>query len=229
VNAELNISGGIVPGFPEALPGQLENAWLALMQHPKEVAISVSPIGEAHIEIKQDPKVVWMIGAMCSGMGAACLIAAWIIDHYRRSDDYDLPFSYSASFKLWFLGWMCLGMGIMVVLIAIASRGKNRDTIIEVSRGRLKVDRWVSGDHVVREYAPEEISMIWTDGAIEIGARLGEVPVAPFAQRDIQDAVAEIVGTVFWGDESVIQRDVKTRTVNRQTRIAVRQQTKQLT
>lgn len=176
-------SGGIVPGFPPTLPSQLEDAWLVLARNPQHASITPPSADKSvTIVLKKRPKSVWALAATCVAFGIIVVIAAWLFERYQSSDAYDLPIRFP-PFKLYVVGWMCAGVGVMLTLINLASGGVDRDTVFHVSLGRLKIDRWVSGDHVVRDYTPEEINQIWADGAIEVGWRLAHSasPTSPAA------------------------------------------------
>ena len=207
MNSPAAIASGIVPGFPLGMPPALQDAWLALAQRPEKVAIEIP--GDRHIRftIKSDPKAAWKVLIFITLMGIASMIGAWLFDRYQSSPSFDLAVRLN-PIKLYLVASMCLLGGVMGLLIQIASGGVARNTIVEASLDRLKIDRWVSGDHVVREYSPSEVRRIWTDGAIEIDARLGTFSVANFAPDEVQDAVAEIVGTLFWGDDAFVDRNV---------------------
>jgi len=201
---------GIVPGFPEALPRSLENAWLVLAQYPKLVSIALPPEGGVRITLKKNPKSIWVLAISCTVFGVVGLIGIAFFDRYQRSDRFDLPIHFSVI-KLYLLAAMCTGAGILMALINLASGGVDRDAVIHAAPGRLHIDRWVSGDHIVREYSREDINQIWTDGAIEIGFRLGPFSLATFGRLDVQDAAAEIIGRLFWGDDAVVGRNVRSQ------------------
>lgn len=201
------ITSGIVPGFPVSLPPHLEQAWHAIVQKPQAASITALPDGGVRVALKKQPKQLWaLIGCLTIG-GALALAGIWLFDKYQRSPDYDLPFRFGVI-KLYLLVGMMIGIGGILALIQAAGGGE-RDTIIEASRGRLKIDRYIAGDHVIREYAPSEIGAIWVDSGIGIDARLGPFSLAIFTPSDVQVAVAEIIGTVFWSDDTLVARNVK--------------------
>jgi hypothetical protein len=203
-------SAGIVPGFPAKLPMQLENAWLALVRHPEHVSLDVLAKDTAQITIKKNRRALWGLTLLCLLSGLLGIVGTWLFDRYQSSDSFDLPLRFRTT-KLYVAAGICVGVGLLLMLINLAAGGVERNTVIEAALGRLKIDRWVSGDHVVREYSRDEVSEIWTDGAIEIGWRLGAFGVAPFAPAKVQDAVAEIVGTLFWGDDACVARKIRSR------------------
>jgi hypothetical protein len=195
--------------LPDILPRQLEPAWRLLSQRPERAAVTSLPDGGVRIVLKKNPKALWTLAIVCSLVGASILLAAGWLGR-SQSHAADGPVGFNAT-KLYVVAWMCVGVGIMLILINLAAGGIERDTIIEASLGRLKIDRWVAGDHVVRQYTPDEINHIWTDGAIGVDWRIGPFSIGLFAPPDVQDAAAQIAGTVFWGERAIVQRNAKTR------------------
>jgi hypothetical protein len=210
--------------LPDSLPRQLDNAWQVLNQRPERAAVVLLPDSVVRIVLKKNPKSLWTLAIVCSAVGAVILLATKAFDRYQ-SRATDLPVTVDLM-KLYIVAWMCVGVGLMMILINLAVGGVERDTIIEVSLGRLKIDRWVAGDHVVREYVPDEIRHIWTDTTIGVDSRIDRFSIALFAPPDVQNAAAEIAGTIFWGDRAIVERNVKTRiAVHGRARLLVRAQT----
>jgi hypothetical protein len=193
------------PAFPATLPPHLEAAWQAIARRPERASVRPLDGGGVAVTLKRSPGRALGLALGVVAFGAAALLAVWALDRYQSSPDYDQPFRFRL-FKFYMLAGMCTLGGAIALLVVLASSGDS-DTVLEVWRGRLKVDRWLSGDHVVREYTPAEISLIWSDSAMGIGYRRGDFAVAHLAPNEVLDAAAEIVGTVFWGDEAVVRRD----------------------
>jgi hypothetical protein len=200
------ISSGIVPGFPQSLPAHLESAWLTIVRKPQSATITPLPDGGVRIAFKKQPKALWGLIAFVTLGGVIMMVGAWLFDRHQQSADFDLPVRFNLT-KLYIIAGMSIGAGLILMLIQIAG-GADRDTVLDASKGCLRIDRYVSGDHIVREYSPEEIDAIWVDSGIGVDARLGAFSIAVFTAADVQVAAAEIIGTVFWGDDAVVSRNV---------------------
>jgi hypothetical protein len=161
------------------------------------------------ITLKRQPKQAWGIALLFTGMGALIVLGAWLFDGHQHSPGYDLPFRYN-MLKLYLVAGMCLMGGLILLLVTALGGAEGKDTVLTAIPGRLTVDRYVSGDHLVRTYTPADCRAIWVDSAIGIAAGVCPFSIAMFTPPDVQLAVAEILGTIFWGDAAIALRDVRT-------------------
>jgi hypothetical protein len=201
------ITSGIVPGFPANMPAHLEQAWLTLVSKPAAATITTTADNGVKIALKKQTKTAWALIAFLTGMGVVLLVGAWLFDRYQHSPGYDIPVRFR-MLKLYGLAGMCVLIGLIMALVQALGGGESKDTVVTVVPGRLTVDRYLSGDHVVRTYSGGELRAIWVDSAIGLDVRLGPVNIGIFTPTDVQVATAEIIAAVFWGDEVTVSRDV---------------------
>jgi lysylphosphatidylglycerol synthetase-like protein (DUF2156 family) len=203
------ITTGIVPGFPASLPAHLDQAWLAIVSKPQAAVIAMTADNGVTITLKRQPKQAWGIALLITAIGVLCMLGAWLFDRYQHSPGYDLPIRYNMT-KLYLVAGMCL-MGSLIALLVLAAGGaEGKDTVLTAVAGRLTVDRYVSGDHVVRTYTPADCRAIWVDSAIGIDAGPCPFSIGIFTPANVQLGAAEILGTVFWADAAAVHRNVRT-------------------
>ena len=201
------ITSGIVPGFPASLPPHLEQAWFTLVSKPAAATITTTADNGVKIALEKQTKTAWALIAFLVGMGVVLLVSAWLFDRYQHSPGYDVPVRFG-MLKLYGLAGMCVLIGLIFALVQALGGGESKDTLVTVARGRLTVDRYLSGDHVVRTYCGGELRAVWVDSAIGLDVRLGPVSIAILTPADVQVAAAEIIAAVFWGDELTVERNV---------------------
>ena len=201
------ITSGIVPGFPASLPAHLEQAWLTLVSKPAAATIMTTPDNGVTIALKRQPKTAWTLIAVITGLGLLLLLGAWWFDRYQQDPANDVPVRFGVM-KLYGLAGMCVLFGLIFALVQAVGGGESKDTVVTVARGRLTVDRYLSGDHVVRTYSAGELRAIWVDAAIGLDVPIAPFSIAIFTPADVQMAAAEIMGAVFWGDDVTVSRNV---------------------
>ena len=126
--AALNLSSGIVPGFPQALPAHLEQAWLTIVQKPNAATITTLPDGGVRISLKHQAKTFWALTAAVTSIGVIMMVGGWLFDWYQRSPDFDSPVRFG-MIKIYLLGGMSILLGLILALIQ-AVGGTNQYAVI---------------------------------------------------------------------------------------------------
>jgi hypothetical protein len=178
-----------------------------LARHPQRVELSILPDSGARVVIKPDPRAAWKVAAIYVvgiALAAGCgVLMSWL----RRGGRIDLPFF---AMPWAFYTFALIGLGVLAMLaLGRLVGGPAREVVFEVYPGRLKIDRYIAGDHVVREYrAAAEILAIYVDAALTFQTRTNTFStVSAFCPIEVHEATAELLGAMLWGNSAIICRD----------------------
>src|SRR5258706_7601291 len=178
----------------------VENARDILARYPDRVELLDLPEGGIRVAIRPDPNTSLKIAA---GLVIACVssfVVGRVVGWLRHNGELNLPFVFARQSTFYGLSIFFLALGSFFGLIRWLN-GPPKPTVFDVYPGRLKIDRYVAGDHVVRQYAPNEVRQFFVDGAsLTFNTRMDDFSVlVAFCPRDIRIATAWGVGAVFWG------------------------------
>lgn len=186
-----------------------------LGRYGERVALTRLPDGGLQIVIAPDKRAAWKVSGLVIGFVvlafAGGFFAKWIGPlgpSPAESTGSRLRIRHELFFGLGFAG---IGFGVVAILLRGVS-GPGRDYIYEVREGQVKVDRYQTGDHIVRVYAAAEVGAVCVmDSSITIETAVADVPGPIFVPIDLNLAVAEVVGRVLWGEAARVARDVPMR------------------
>ncbi len=187
----------------------VENARNILARYPDRVELLDLPEGGIRVAIRPDPNTSLKIAA---GLVIACVssfVVGRVVGWLRHNGELNLPFVFARQSTFYGLSIFFLALGSFFGLIRWLN-GPPKPTVFDVYPGRLKIDRYVAGDHVVRQYAPNEVRQFFADSApLTFNTRMDDFSVlVAFCPRDIRIATAWVVGAIFWGTSAIFLEDV---------------------
>jgi len=97
------------------------------------------------------------------------------------------------------LCWFDAGLALIVLLITELN-GPAKPTVITIHNSSLKVDRWVAGDRIVREYGPADIVAISVDNALNLHTRMDQFEICDDKSLELRTVVAQAMAILFWED-----------------------------
>jgi hypothetical protein len=156
--------------------------------------VSLRDLDEGGIEIVVDAsrERFWAMPVMVIIAGVVLIIAG------RQFGGARGPGLATAPFKLGMLGWMNVGIGLLLALIRLQT-GPARNVVLQARPGRLTADRSIAGDRVVSNYGRDEVRALFVDAnQLWVSAAKGEMPLIAFGERDVNRAIAGLLGALLW-------------------------------
>ncbi|MDB5319681.1 MAG: hypothetical protein JWN40_1312 [Phycisphaerales bacterium] len=106
------------------------------------------------------------------------------------------------------VGCANVGMGLLVVLVRLMT-GPGRNVVLHARSGRLTADRSIAGDRVVSQYGRGEVRALFVDdNQLWVSAAKGEMPLIAFGQRDVNRAIAGLIGALLWEPAELVEGSV---------------------
>lgn len=101
-------------------------------------------------------------------------------------------------------GFLSVALGVGLLLIR-AVTGPSRNVRLEVTAGRLRADRYISGDHVVSTYGPDEVQCLFVeDNRLYVLTRKGESPLIGFGEAKVNKAIAALIAARLWHSKPIL-------------------------
>ena len=102
------------------------------------------------------------------------------------------------------IGFLTVALGVGLLLIR-AVTGPSRNVRLEVTAGRLRADRYISGDHVVSTYSPDDVQCLFVeDNRLYVLTRKGESPLIGFGEAKVNKAIAGLIAARLWNPETIL-------------------------
>jgi hypothetical protein len=109
-----------------------------------------------------------------------------------------------APVKLLVPGAIVTALGPLLILIRLMS-GPPRNVELEARAGELKADRSIAGDRVRSTYTPGDVHCLFTESAaLFVETRKGHSPLIGFGTASVNQAVAYLLASHFWGAGGVV-------------------------
>jgi hypothetical protein len=170
---------------------RIAQAKAALSLRPDQVDVADMDDGGVRVVLKPRPREMWKILALGFTASILSLAGAIFLTSHPEVRPDGLT-GLSISMKFYFLAAALMGISLLALLLHL-SAGKPKETILEVWPGRLKVDRYLSWDHIVRECPAKEIKWLWVDLVLSISTRMDTFTVSMFSSIDVHVATGELV------------------------------------
>lgn len=176
-----------------------------LASNPDVVELVALPDEGLRMILKVRPSEIWkLIGAMAT-CSIASLIVGVLIERLHLVEDFNGPFFRHAGTPFYSMSALFLGIGLFVLIMRVVA-GPDQAAILEIHPRRLKVDRYVAGDHVVREYSASEVRAITIrNGVIEIATSPGEFGLGGnHLPLDVKVAMVAVIALGLWQESTCL-------------------------
>jgi hypothetical protein len=176
-----------------------------IVEAAEHVSLRDLPDGGIEIVVDASRERFWAMPVVVIAVGVASIIAGAMLGGTSRK--FGLA---GAPLKLGLLGWMNVGIGLMLVLIRLAT-GPARNVVLQARPGRISADRSIAGDRVVSNYSRDEVRCLFVDAnQLWVATSKGEMPLIPFGQRDVNRAIAGLLGSLLWKPAELVEGSVPT-------------------
>jgi hypothetical protein len=148
--------------------------------------------GGAIIVIKPNPRDFTILFVLTVAVSALLALLALAMD----LNWFGLEFRIQ-TLKLYIFA----GVGGMFALMGVlvrAAAGPPKESTIEVHQGRMKVDFYVSGDHVVKEIRAEEIQAIDDTAGLDFYLRHTTFSIAQFSPSKTVKLLGQLISVILW-------------------------------
>ena len=162
-----------------------------------QVSMQDLPDGGVRINARPRKHEQNQIPLACLIGGLVCMAIGWFGRGIISEAFPDSSF-HRAPYILLGLGAANVMLFPLFILIRIIT-GPNREANIEIWDHRFRADRFVCGNHVISNYAPDDVLCVFVDdNALWLSARKGEVPLVAFGKRDVNMAIALLIASRLW-------------------------------
>ena len=168
-----------------------------LASHAKRVEMNDLPDG-VQVTIKTDPRGTLKLAAMMVGGGLSA--GALLLIVYLTRDN-PVPRDFIISKPIALLGLMAVFGTVLGLSIGAASfaNGPDRPTVLQLRPGTVRIERWMAGDHVLRDYSAADIKALLINVALDVQTRTDQFSLAPSIPHDTQVALGELMALMLWG------------------------------
>lgn len=167
------------------------------------------PDNAVRLVIKGKPKEMLKIAFMMffvAGLGSA---VGYALERFPLSPDFQGPIIEHPQNLFNLMSLAIAGIGALLILIFVVA-GSERDTILDVGDSRIRVDRYVAGDHMVREYLSTEIQAIAVqETSIILATKTHEIGFGSHLTDAERRAIVAIICLGLWQDNARLGENIR--------------------
>ncbi len=178
---------------------------------PDKIEFSSLPDQGVRIALKPQRNEMIKIAAAELIFGICSLILGFLFHRFGWMSDFQFRNFGSPATVFTLLGFALIGIFIFLMLI-FAATGPGRDVVLEIHPGRLKIDRYAAGDHIVREYSAADVRSVSTFDGVMLGVPIaGEVHLGDTLPDEIVAALVVVIATGLWQESAVLLPKLQVR------------------